>query len=74
VGGTYFEEGIPPHAPSTVIKSRTAMTPEEKKTLTEMCERIQEEQEPIEFQRLVVEMLDLLEQVAPKRKAVSRAN
>ena len=50
------------------------MTPEEKKTLTEMCERIQEEQEPIEFQRLVVEMLDLLEQVAPKRKAVPRAN
>jgi hypothetical protein len=44
------------------------MTAEEKKTLTEVCERIQEEQEPIEFQRLVVELLGLLEEVAPKKK------
>jgi uncharacterized protein (UPF0276 family) len=36
------------------------MTPEEKKALTEMCERIQEEQDAIEFQRLVVELLGLL--------------
>jgi hypothetical protein len=50
------------------------MTSEEKKTLTEMCERIQEEQEPIEFQRLVVELLGLLEEVAPRKKAASRAN
>ena len=58
----------------TLIRSRTAMTREEKKTLAEMCERIQEEQEPIEFQRLVVELLDLLEEVAPKKRAASRAN
>ena len=50
------------------------MTPKEKKTLAEMCERIQEEQEPIESQRLVVELLDLLEEVAPKKRAASRAN
>jgi hypothetical protein len=50
------------------------MTPEEKKTLTEMCERIQEEREPVEFQRLVVELLGLLEEVAPGKKAASRAN
>jgi hypothetical protein len=50
------------------------MTPEEKKTLTETCERIQEEQDPIEFQRLVVELLGLLEEVAPRKKAASRAN
>jgi hypothetical protein len=74
MAGRTLEEGSSAARAFTVIKSRTAMTPEEKKTLTEMCERIQEEQEPIEFQRLVVEMLDLLEQVAPKRKAVPRAN
>jgi hypothetical protein len=51
-----------------------AMTPEEKKTLAEMCERIQEKQEPIEFQRLVVELLGLLEEVAPRKRAASRAN
>jgi hypothetical protein len=51
-----------------------AMTPEDKKTLTEMCERIQEEQSPMELQRLVVELLGLLEEVAPTKKAASRAN
>jgi len=50
------------------------MTPEDKKTLAEMCERIQEEQEPTEFQRLVVELLGLLEEIAPTKKAASRAS
>jgi hypothetical protein len=50
------------------------MTTEEKKALTETCERIQEEQEPVEFQRLVVELLDLLEQIAPRRQAEFKPN
>jgi hypothetical protein len=50
------------------------MTPEEKKTMIQMCERIQEEHDPIEFQRLVVELLDLLEEVAPEKRNISRAN
>jgi hypothetical protein len=41
------------------------MTPEQKNALNHMCQRIQEELDPVKFQRLVVEMLDLLEQVAP---------
>jgi hypothetical protein len=42
----------------------------EKAAINRLCERISEEQDPVEFQRLMVELLDLLEQVAPEKETI----
>jgi hypothetical protein len=43
------------------------MTPEERSTtaLIDTCRRILEEPDPVKFQRLVAELVDLLDRVAP---------
>lgn len=47
------------------------MTPRERNALMSLCERITQEQDPVEFQQLVVDLLDLLEHVARlKRKTI----
>jgi hypothetical protein len=42
--------------------------------VNQICQRIQEEQDPVEFQRLVVELPDLLERVAHGTKAEFKPN
>ena len=41
------------------------MTPVERSEVREICKRIAEEQDPVEFQRLVVELFDVLDRVTP---------
>jgi hypothetical protein len=41
------------------------MLPEERVELQEICKRISEEQDPGEFQRLVGELVDMLDQANP---------
>jgi hypothetical protein len=48
------------------------MTSQEKVKLAELGKRVSEEQDPVEFQRLVVELPDLLEQAAPGKKNDSK--
>ena len=50
------------------------MTPKERIALMRLWERITQEQDPVEFQRLVVDLLELLEHVAPEKKNDSKAN
>jgi hypothetical protein len=47
-----------------------AMTPEERTTITliETCRKSLEEPDPVKFQRLVAELVDLLDRVAPQKE------
>ena len=47
------------------------MTPEEKKRLYDLCSRIPEEQDPVAFNRRVMELNELLE---TKHERIPRAN
>jgi hypothetical protein len=50
------------------------MSPEEKAEVREICRRITEEQDPIEFQRLIVEFLDALDRATPSGEGEAKPN
>jgi hypothetical protein len=50
------------------------MTPDERAEVREICKRIAEEQDPLEFQRLVVELLDVLDRATPGGEVESKPN
>ena len=50
------------------------MSPEEKAEVREICKRISEEQDPVEFQRLIVELLDALDRATPSGEGEAKPN
>jgi hypothetical protein len=46
----------------------------ERTAFIDLCRRLTKEQDPVEFQRLVLELLELLERVAPEMKNDSKPN
>jgi hypothetical protein len=50
------------------------MTPEERAEVREICKRIADEQDPVEFQRLIVEFLDALDRATPSGEGEAKPN